>query len=107
MVIVCGCIFVWFYCGCASVNHYQKKNIHAVYTVTFQLHVVGEREMFGENNLKAYPGLGGYVETTNPPKLWVQGYIDDKGVHVDDPEILGHEVLEVLSINPMFADPHN
>jgi hypothetical protein len=95
--------------GCA---HYDRTG-HYVQTVTFQIHVVGDRTMYDYpparnfNSGPAARNYGGYAKNTDPPQIWLTGYRDEKGVRVDSTETLGHEVLEVLRFaDPTFANPH-
>ena len=89
------------------------RNIHHVTTVTFEIHVVGDRLQYDyapARNVNSGPSarnIGAYAKSGNPPEIWLTGYRDEQGIRIDRIDFLGHEVLEVLRMrDPAFADPH-
>jgi len=108
-LFVLFCVFLYCMYGCATID----RTGHHVATVTFQIHIVGDRSMYdlpearNFNSGPAARNIGGYARYGNPPEIWLTGYRDEKGVRVDNIETLGHEVLEVLRMTDKnFANPH-
>lgn len=83
--------------GCGRID----RNIHHVTTVTFEIHVVGDRHQFDWpyarqlNGPSVRSNVGAYAKSGNPPEIWLTGYRDEQGIRVDRIDFLGHEVLEV------------
>jgi hypothetical protein len=102
-------LWIWMILqGCASFD----RSIHKVATVTFEIHVVGNRTMYDwpkarQDNGPGMQTVGGYAKNTNPPQIWLTGYRDERGVQVDNIETLGHEIMEVLRFSDRdFSNPH-
>ena len=89
--VIEGCLIIaiigllcLFY-GCAAID----RTGHYVQTVTFKLHVVGDRSQYdypparNSNSGPAAHNIGGYAKSGNPPEIWITGY-RDKGVRPDD-----------------------